>query len=313
MKRRSIRIVKPGLLTTVQDEGRWGWQHLGVPVAGPMDAGSLRLANRLVGNDPRAAALEITLIGPELQFDGDVVVALTGADVEATLDGRPVPRRVAVAAAAGSILRFGPRRRGARAYLAVRGGIDVEPVAGSRATGVAARFGPLGGRPLRSGDVLPVGDLISEEPVWQVVDESRLPPLPEGGATVRLLWGPDEFPAAARERLLTARFIVSIDSNRMGYRLEGPRLVGGGGEQLSEATPIGSLQVPPSGQPILLMADRQTTGGYARIGTVITADLDLAGQLAPGDWIAFAPCDRAEAIAALRARRATADLEAGSR
>ena len=308
MTRGRLHVVKPGLLTTVQDEGRWGWQHLGVPVAGPMDATAFRLANRLVGNGPEAAGLEITLVGPELRLDTDAVLALTGAELDAMLDDRPMPRLVAVAAAAGSTLRFGQRRRGARAYLAVRGGIDVEPVAGSRATGLAARFGPLGGRPLCAGDALPIGAATAGEPIWRPIDEARLPPLPSGGAVVRFLWGPDEFPAAARERLIAERFVVSPESNRMGYRLDGPRLPAADGDRLSEATPIGSIQVPPSGQPILLMADRQTTGGYPRVGTVITADVDLAGQLAPGDWIAFVPCERTEAISALRARRAALEL-----
>jgi biotin-dependent carboxylase-like uncharacterized protein len=186
--------------------------------------------------------------------------------------------------------------------LAVRGGLDVPAVFGSRATSVVARLGPLGGRPLMAGDVLPIG----ESSVSTQAAGSPLA-LPDGGARLRILGGPHEaaFAPSAHETLLQSRFVVTPDSNRMGYRLQGPALAHrGAAEILSDATPIGSLQVPGSGQLILLMADRQTTGGYPKIATVITADLPLAGQLAPGDWVEFEDCTRPAAIDALRALEA---------
>ena len=296
---RQLIVIRPGMLTTIQDLGRWGRQASGVPVAGPMDMYSHILANRLVGNDDGAAALEVTLIGPELAAESDVVCAVTGAAFTVTVDDVPVPLHEAFIMRPGSRLRFGRRAAGARATLAVAGGIAVEPQGGSRATSLIGRMGPFGGRPLAAGDVLPLGSAGNGN-----VRPSG-PPLdvPAGGAKLRAVRGPHEsmFTAAGYETLFGGRFLVTSNSNRMGYRLEGPPLQHADkADILSDATPIGSIQVPASGQPILLMADRQTTGGYPRIATVATADLPLAGQLAPGDWIEFAPCSREDAIAALR-------------
>ncbi len=295
-----IRMAEAGLLTTVQDGGRWGCQHLGVPVAGPMDPVSHRTANLLVGNPAGRAALEVTLIGPEVEFLDDTTFAVAGARFDLFLDERPMETGIAARAGRGSRLRFGRRTAGARAYLAVRGGIDVPPRLGSRSTDLASRLGGLGGRPLRPGDRLDVG-----APGGAPVRGGRRAPvfpLPEGGARVRFVPGADEqrFEAGALERLPDGRFTVGPDSNRMGYRLQGPAIrLADSAPVLSTATPAGTIQVPPSGQPMLLMADRQTTGGYAVLGTVITADLGVAGQLAPGDWIAFDACGRREALAAL--------------
>ena len=295
-----IRVAAPGLLTTVQDAGRWGCQHLGVPVAGPMDPVSHRIANLLVGNPADRATLEVTLVGPELEFLDDAVLAVAGARVDLRLDGRPMRDGVAARAGRGSRLRFGRRTAGARAYVAVRGGIDVPARLGSRSTDLASRLGGLGGRPLRAGDRLDV-ETAGGAPVPGGRCEPPLP-LPAGGARVRFVPGtdPQRFEADALERFPDCRFTVGPDSNRMGYRLQGPVIgLADPAPVLSSATPAGTIQVPPSGQPILLMADRQTTGGYAVVGTVITADLGVAGQLAPGNWIAFDACGRREALAAL--------------
>ena len=297
----SLLVARAGMLTTVQDRGRWGYQGLGVPVAGPMDWYSHALANRIVGNAADSAALEVTLIGPELIVDGEVVCAVSGADFEVTVDGVAVPAHQQFAARSGSRIRVGTRRVGARATLAVRGGFDLPATFGSRATHLVSGMGPFGGRALRVGDRLPIAaSHSSSEPNAGIPLE-----MPRGGARVRVV------PAAHRERftddawrtLTRARFAITPQSNRMGYRLEGPALSHvRSADILSEAMPIGAIQVPPSGQPILLMADRQTTGGYATIAAVITADLPLAGQLAPGDWLEFSACTREDAIAALRAR-----------
>ena len=290
------------MLTSVQDLGRWGLQARGVPVAGPMDEYSHRLANRLVGNDPSAAALEVTLIGPEVQAIHDVVCVVAGASFGLTAGGARVSMNAPFRLRAGTLLRFGDRLRGARATLAVGGGIAVEATLGSRAMSLIARMGPFDGRPLRTGDLLPIGDEVSHRPAEKPIAPLALP---AGGARVRVLPGPhaEMFTPAAYETLCHGRYTITPQSNRMGYRLDGPRLTHrGAADILSDATAIGSIQVPASGQPILLMADRQTTGGYPKIATVIGADLPLAGQLAPGDWIEFKPCTRSEAHAAARER-----------
>lgn len=298
----SVVVLKPGILTTIQDLGRWGWQGAGVPVAGPMDAYSHRLANRLVGNAADAAALEVTLMGPDLQADGDVVCAVAGASFLLTVDGRSVDMHRPFAVQTGEVLRFGERRAGARASLAVAGGFALEPAFGSRATSLISRMGPIP-RALVAGDRLPVHSSHARAAPAQ----GAVLRMPEEGARVRVIPGShqDFFTADARETLLRTRYIVTPQSNRMGYRLEGSPLAHvSAADILSDATPMGTLQVPASGQPILLMADRQTTGGYPKIATVITADLPIAGQLAPGDWIEFVACTRGEAVEALRRREA---------
>lgn len=297
----TIRVAEPGLLTTVQDRGRWGSQDLGVPVAGPMDEVSHRVANLVVGNPPDCATLEVTLVGPTLEFFADTIFAVAGAEFELRLDTQSVPANTACRGGRGSRLRFGKRGTGARAYLAVAGGIDVPPVLGSRSTDLASGLGGLGGRALREGDHLDVGRLRR-----QASGAPRVAPLalPSGGATVRVIPGPDgdRFGRRALEVFGQVRFTLGPESNRMGYRLRGPSVeLAKTAPFLSCATPVGTIQVPPSGQPILLMADRQTTGGYAKIATVISADVPVAGQLAPGDWVAFQVCERRAAVAALLA------------
>jgi antagonist of KipI len=311
---RGFTVLKPGMLTTVQDLGRTGYQGLGVPVSGPMDAYSHRLANQVLGNHPMAAALEITLLGPELLADGDVTCAIAGAEIEVTLDGALVPRYQPFRVPSGSRLRCGARGRGTRLTLAVQGGFDVPATLGSRATHLVSRMGPFGGRALRAGDVLPVSQssVALAKADWASgasLNSDFIAPLdlPEGGARLRVVPAVhrQRFTDDSWERLVRARFTVSTQSNRMGYRLEGPAIAHvGAADILSEAMPIGAIQVPASGQPILLMAERQTTGGYATIANVITADLPLAGQLAPGDWISFTPVTLDEAVAALRGREA---------
>lgn len=299
----SLTVLRSGMLTTVQDLGRWGQQHVGLPAAGPMDWFAHRLANRRLGNAEDDAALEITLIGPDLAADEDLTCVVTGAEFEVLAGGRRTKTGEPFVVQAGERVTFGTRLSGARAVLGVQGGIQVPPVLGSRATSLISRVGPFGGRALKAGDVLPV--LSGRRAV--AGPSGRPLPLPVGGARVRVMLGPHEssFSPAALRALSTSRFIVTPESNRMGYRLEGARLEHvGAPDILSDATPLGSVQVPASGYPILLMADRQTTGGYPKIATVISADLPLAGQLAPGDWIEFEACSRAAAVAALRRRMA---------
>jgi antagonist of KipI len=302
-----LRVIKPGMLTTIQDAGRWGFQARGVPVAGPMDPVSHRLANALVGNVREAAALEITLLGPELEFEDERLVAVTGAEFEMTLDGKAVRGNAPFVVTAESRLRFGERRRGARAYLAISSGIAVPPMLGSRSTHLVSAMGGAAGRALAAGDRLPLGDPRKVEGAVLAPQPAAVA-LPERHARLRVLPGPqrDYFNRDALEVLQSAPYTIGQNSDRMGYRLEGPRLTHArGADIISDATPLGVLQVPASGQPILLMADRQTTGGYPKIATVISADVAVAGQLGPSDTISFAVCTPAEAMAALIAQERT--------
>jgi antagonist of KipI len=278
------------------------------------------MANALVGNAREAALLEVTLLGPELEFDDERLIAVTGADFELMLDGRPAPAYGPFTVSAGSRLRFGARRLGARAYLAISGGIDVAPTLGSRATHLASAMGGVNGRALVAGDRLPLGlrpraglkscatPADGGRAYGGSADGGRAALQGGPGAqptTLRVLPGPqaDHFAFDALDVLQSAPYVVASNSDRMGFRLEGPRLTHArGADIISDATPLGVLQVPASGQPILLMADRQTTGGYPKIATVIAADMTLAGQLAPADTIAFVVCTPREALTALIAQ-----------
>jgi antagonist of KipI len=309
----AIDVLAPGLQTTVQDLGRWGHQSIGVPVAGPMDPFAHRLANALVGNDRSAATLEVTLQGPTLRFGDARTVAIAGAQFDLFLDDVQIGAS-SFPVRPGAVLRFGERRRGARAYVGVSGGFDVPLVLGSRSTHVPTHTGGLDGRALIRGDRLPLGTPIkpgrgvgSLDPTIQGARgraEIEIP-LHAASPAVRVLPGPqdDRFTSDALAVLASAPYYVTVDSNRMGFRLEGGALRHrAGADIISDATPMGSIQVPASGQPLLLMADRQTTGGYAKLATIISADIGVAGQAAPGDRIQFQLCSRAEAVAALLAR-----------
>jgi antagonist of KipI len=303
---RFITVVRPGLLTTVQDSGRWGFQHLGVPVSGPMDPSAHRLANALLGNEPDSATLEVTILGPELRFEQAARLAITGGDLQPVLDGKLLTRNTVVPCAAGSVLRFGNRRSGTRACVGVDGGIAAPRVLGSRATHVMSGLGGIAGGPLAAGDRIPLGTPRSSESTTPVVSSSRLHPDERGTTRLRVMPGPqaDYVHPLTLDALQRTRFTISSRSDRMGYRLTGEALpmTQDSGDMISDATVVGAVQVPPSGEPILLMADRQTTGGYPQIAVVITADLPLAGQLGPGDSVQFELCSRADAIAALTAQ-----------
>jgi antagonist of KipI len=311
-----FNVIKPGLLTSVQDLGRWGTQSRGVPVAGPMDVFSHRVANALVGNDRGAALLEVTLTGPEIELEDERVIAVAGACFDLTLDGRPVPHGAPFVAGAASRLRFGQRLRGSRAYLAIAGGIDVPVELGSRSTHLVSRMGGFMGRALAVNDRVPLGDAsqrVRLKPDSAAADIPLEATVTDHHARLRVLPGPqrERFADDALDVLQSAAYTIGTDSDRMGYRLQGPLIVRKpAADIISDATPLGVLQVPASGQPVLLMADRQTTGGYPKIATVIAADISLAGQLAPGDTVAFALCSRRDAVAALIAQeRALMALE----
>jgi antagonist of KipI len=300
----TIRVVTGGLQTTVQDLGRVGFQSQGVPGGGAMDRTALRLANLLVGNNDGAAVLETTLIGPALKFDEDALVALAGADMEATIEGRPLPMWRAVWVPSGSTMRFGRPTVGCRTYLAIAGGIDVPRVFGSRSTYLRAKFGGCDGRALKPGDIIQHGELSvlssgilnalgtgGSSPIvarWTIATAMR--PRYSDDALARLVGGAHLglLTAPSRDALAGASFRVSSSSDRMGYRLEGASLsLRHPIELLSEGTTFGTVQLPPGGAPIVLMADAQTTGGYPRVGEVASVDLPLIAQLKPGDRLRF--------------------------
>jgi len=323
----SIAVLKPGMLSTLQDGGRYGFQHLGVPVSGAMDSFSHRIANILADNKTDEATLEITLRGPRLRFERDALIALCGADLSPTIDGAIAPEGKAVRVRAGSVLDFGDSVAGCRAYLAIQGGFDVPVVMGSRSTYVSARIGGLDGRALRRGDVLSPGNAKSAPypgmalalaaskrsfvaPKWAV--NQHIEKLGRSLQIVRILAGRhwDAFPTVARDALTTHEFRIASDSNRIGCRLEGSGLIagdagvdaGGAGEILSEAVTFGTIQIPPGGKPIVLMADRQTVGGYPKIAEVASVDLHLLAQLKPGDRLRFELVSLAQAQALWLAR-----------
>lgn len=302
----TIRVERAGLLATVQDLGRPGLQHLAVVPGGAMDVVSHRLANALVGNDGGAATIEIALAGPTLAFESDALVAFAGAAFEATIDREPLPAARPVLLRAGARLRIGRALRGAFGYLAVAGGIPVPAVLGSRSTYLPGGFGGLDGRALARGGLVPaivgvcehshtrfdrlraagrvrtIADGAAQTVRWSV----HQPSLPVSDPVVlRVLDGAHaaRFDEASRAAFLGQRWRVAAESNRMGYRLEGRKLaLAKAGDIASQAVVFGTVQVPPAGQPIVLAADRQTTGGYPRIAEVICADLGRLAQAAPG-------------------------------
>ncbi len=300
-----ITVRRSGMMTTVQDLGRPGHRASGVPLCGAMDPFALRIANLLVGNAEGAAGLECTLLGPELVFSTDTIVAVTGA----TFAGVPAWRPFTVRA--GEPLRFGPAQHGCRGCVAVAGGIVVEPVMGSRSTCLRAAFGGFGGRALRDGNVLPAaGEARRVAERWRI--DERILPAYSASPTVRVVRGAqsDEFGGV----LLQGEYRILPQSDRMGVRLGGPRLVriGGGEELVSSAVAPGTVQVPPDGQPIILMADAQTIGGYPHAAHVISVDLPLMAQVRPGDHVRFAevPLSEAHQLAVAR-ERAIAMLHEG--
>jgi KipI family sensor histidine kinase inhibitor len=293
-----VTVVKPGLFTTIQDLGRPGHRGSGVPLSGAADPAALRLANRLVGNPEVAAAVEVTLLGPELRFDRDAVVALAGAVFPGVAWGR------AVRVAAGETLALGHAVAGCRGVLAIAGGVAVEPVLGSRSTFVPARLGGLCGLPLAAGDVIPIGGDGGGPPP----SPDRQPAPPHAGAATILRTIPGADFAACGDALWAAAHRTSSRSDRMGVRLEGPPLGGDrpDGSLPSVAVLPGTVQLPPDGQPIILLADAQTVGGYPVIGHVIAADLALVAQLRPGDVVRWRPATIDEAHRALREQDAPA-------
>jgi len=306
----TLTVLRPGMLSAFQDAGRTGWQHLGIPVAGAMDERAHRLASLLAGNPASCATLEITLVGPVLRFDAPACIALAGADLGATLNGVPLCLNRPALARAGDILAFPSApapAHGVRAYLAVHGGYAIDPVMGSESTYLRTGFGGLQGRALAKGDAVGLrrplaGSDARLDTLAQALDDLRLylhaPLVHAPREALRILPGVhwDDFDAESQRRLVEDTFHITPQSDRMGYRLTGPHLALRTPKQmLSEAASFGTVQVPSDGQPIVLMADRQTTGGYPKIAQVASVDLPLLAQYAPGQTVRFTRVDLEEA------------------
>jgi antagonist of KipI len=313
-----VQVLEGGLFTTVQDQGRPGYQRYGVPVAGAVDGPALRAANLLVGNPPGAAGLECTVQGPTLRVARPLVAAVTGADLGAVVE-RPdlgrweVPRDTSFFLRPGNVLRFEGRRSGARAYVAFAGGIDIPMVLESRSTYVTGRLGGLEGRRLEAGDAFRIGPCESRPPAGQRRPRAST----EGGEgeegeaksenalePIRVVLGPQEdlFTADALATFTGSTYRVAPSSDRMGYRLEGPALAHVGPKEIvSDGMMLGGIQVPPNGFPIVMLADRATMGGYPKIATVVSCDLPRLAQLLPGDSVRFRSVTLEQARASYRA------------
>lgn len=304
----SVKVVRPGLLTSIQDLGRTGFQKYGVVVSGAMDPFSLRVANLLVGNEESEGALETTLIGPELEFESDRLIAICGGNLQPFIASQAVPMWRPIWVKRGNVLKFKEAVSGCRAYIAVSGGFQIPEIMGSKSTYLRARTGGYMGRTLKDGDTLPLlppSDsalktmrlLASESDSlelpfvaasWSVSTE--LFPSYDRHPIVRVIRGRqyDDFTDESKAKFFSDGFTVTPQSDRMGYRLEGPAVKRTySAELISEAVAFGSIQVPADGNPIILLADRQTAGGYPKIADVVTIDLPVLAQVKPGDSIHF--------------------------
>ncbi|MBI3454173.1 MAG: biotin-dependent carboxyltransferase [Candidatus Rokubacteria bacterium] len=309
-------VVEPGLLTTVQDLGRPGYQRVGIPPSGPLDRAAFIVANRLVGNLDGAAGLELTLRGPRLEVRRECVVAVTGADMGFTVNGQAAPTWTAVHVRPGDLVAFRMVTTGCRAYLAVAGGLDLPPALGSRATYLRGRLGGLEGRALQKGDGLPIGAPSRglDRVEGRTVPPARRPAYP-AEVECRVALGPqdDRFTPEGVAAFLGNPYEVTPQADRMGYRLKGPMITHAAGHDIvSDGIPLGGVQVPGDSQPIVLLVDRQTTGGYTKIATVISADIGRIGQTKPGHRVRFRRVTLAGAHAALREEAAWLDTAIGA-
>jgi biotin-dependent carboxylase-like uncharacterized protein len=311
----AVKVLKPGLLTTVQDMGRPGYFHLGIPIGGAMDRMAMRTANLLVGNDEGAAGLEAVFLAPELEFEVDCVVAVTGAEMPIKLDGEEQPGWSAIAVKAGQVLSFGFLKSGARAYIAFSGGIDTPPALGSRSTYAIGALGGINGRAIAAGDYLPLGPSAGASAGASIAPDLRraLGTPTELRVLPGLYW--HRITEKAQKGFFEDEWAVAPEADRMGYRFRNGRPLEfvdreqpfGAGSDPSNIVdgcyPYGSVQVPGGTEPIVLHRDAVSGGGYFMIGTVISADMDLIGQLQPHMPVKFVEVDMATALQA-RADRA---------
>ena len=296
-----MKIIAPGPLSTIQDSGRFGYMSTGFGSGGAMDLYAMQCANILVGNDPNDGVIEMTMMGLTAEFTCDGVIALTGADMAPMINGEEIPMYSAVQIHQGDRLTMGAARSGMRGYLAVSGGFDIKPVMGSLSTNLKVKLGGFQGRKLLAGDQIPLRQTENLEMLGacKTQPDNQYPDT----AVVRVILGPQEdyFTQKGIDAFLGTRYNVSGQSDRMGVRLEGTPIENKNGvDIISDGIAYGSVQIPASGTPIIMMADRQTTGGYAKIATVITADLYKIAQARPGSGIRFQAVTEKEAVAALK-------------
>ncbi len=307
----AIRVLKPGLATTVQDAGREGYYNVGIPLSGALDQYSFRAANLLVGNDESAAVLECTLMGPELEFQRDAVIAVTGAELAPKLNGTAASRNQAIAVKAGTVVSFDFMRTGARAYIAVAGGIDVPVILGSRSTYGLGAFGGFQGRKLQAGDVVPVGAPKGKPKIGKRVPDDLAVPLPKE-LELRVVPGMyfHRITDESAQTFFEDTWTVALEADRIGYRYKQGRALkfrdrkqpfGAGSDPsniVDAGYPYGSIQVPGGLEPIILHRDAVSGGGYAMIGTVISADMDRIAQMQPNNKARFIKVDLDAALSA---------------
>ena len=303
--KKGFTVLNPGVLTTVQDFGRIGYQQFGVSVSGAMDPRAMRFANLLVGNPENEAVLECTMLGPQLQFDETTIIAVTGGNLGPTLDGQPLKTYCAYKVNAGQTLRFAGLRSGCRDYIAFAGGLDIPEVMGSRSTYMKAKIGGFKGRKLEKGDAIGFRDPKTE--LFNLDKRSLTPEfVPRDVYTLHVIMGPqdDMFTEEGIKTFLSETYTVTPEFDRMGCRLDGPVIAHvNGGDIISDGIAFGAVQVPSAGKPIIMLADRQTTGGYTKIANVMTADFRILAQLKAGDKVRFEKISVAAAQEALLAER----------
>lgn len=283
-----FKVINPGLFTTIQDRGRWGYQQFGMPVAGSMDTFSTRIANLLVGNDEYEAVVETTFLGPEIEFTCDEVISITGANMGPKVNGKPVPMWTSLYLSRGDKLSFSGLKTGLRTYIAFSRTLDVPVIMGSKSTFTRGSLGGFQGRKLEKGDLVNLAN--KELSTNGSYIASNFIPQYSGDYTIRVVLGPqdDYFSDEAKEVFLSSQYNITSEADRMGYRLEGPKIQHlDGADIISDGIVFGSVQVPGHGSPIIMMADRQTTGGYTKIATVISPDLHKLAQMGPGSKMNF--------------------------
>jgi antagonist of KipI len=300
----TITVIQPGMLTTIQDLGRWGFGKIGMPVAGVMDDYAARVGNILLGNDENAPVLEITLIGPVISFQDETCLVITGGNLQPCLNNYPIKMWTIYQAKPGDILSFAGVSAGCRAYIAVAGGFEVKTVMRSASTYLRGKLGGYKGRALKAGDVLHIGGTFdSNIPVGFPLPSEYFPDYQD---TVRVIMGPqdDAFTQKGIDTFLSAEYTVTNEADRMGCRLDGPEISHkNGADIISDGIALGAIQVPAHGKPIIMLADRQTTGGYTKIANVISVDIPSVAQKKPGDHLTFEKVSIEEAQVLYRKRK----------
>lgn len=297
----AMRVVTPGGYTTIQDSGRFGFQHMGVPVSGALDTYAFAMANLLVGNPENRPAMELTIVGPSLEIMKEMDISLTGAEMGITVNGIPAEQWQPIRVKPGDCIAIGQARSGCRAYLAFGGGIEVPEIMGSFSTYGGGKIGGFDGRPLQKEDILDIRDapLLEKK---RTMPRNSIPAYPSP-AVVRVVPGPqDHYFDIGLQTLFRSEYMVTAKADRMGYRLEGNAISIKNGMPksiTSEPAMPGSIQIPPDGRPIVLLVE-QTVGGYAKIATIISCDLPMVAQTTPGDTIKFKPIDLPAAHRLLR-------------